>query len=96
MQNPDDYILHIKSHPDTNRRPLHVLNALKIFFPMDVAIHCFLQLEAGSTAEVTLCKTHTDLAILRRRLHGQGFVIDISATLPTESGFAPAAKNARV
>lgn len=81
MSSTNKHVLRIKDHPDTARRPTLVLNALKIFFPMDDATHYFLLLEKGRTAEVQFDKTRSDLAILRRGLQAQGFVIEITEEL---------------
>lgn len=83
MSSTNTHILRIKNHPDTARRPTLVLNALKIFFPMDAATHYFVLLEKGIAAEVQFGKTRSDLAILRRGLQAQGFVIEISEQKPT-------------
>lgn len=80
MSSTNTPVLRIKSHPDTIRRPSLVLSALKIFFPMDVAMHHFVLLEKGSAADVQFGKTRSDLAVLRRGLQAQGFVIDIIET----------------
>lgn len=82
MSSPKTHILRILSHSDIARRPTLVLSALKIFFPMDDATHYFLLLEKGRTAEVRFGRTRSDLAILRRGLQAQGFVIEVTE-LPT-------------
>jgi hypothetical protein len=78
MSNPNTHILRILSHPDIARRPTLVLSALKIFFPMDTATRYFVLLEKGSVAEAQFGKTQSDLAILRRGLQAQGFVIEVT------------------
>jgi hypothetical protein len=70
-------ILTIKTHPDIARRPKSVLNALNIFFAADTATQYFLMLEKGNTVDVQFGKTQSDLAILRRNLQGQGFIIEV-------------------
>jgi hypothetical protein len=77
MSHPNTHLLRIKSHPDTGRRPTLVLSALKIFFPMDAATHYFYCLEKGNAADVQFGKTRSDLAILRRGLQAQGFLIEV-------------------
>ena len=47
---------------------------------MDVATHYFVLLEKGSQADVQFGRTRSDLAILRRGLQAQGFVIEITET----------------
>ncbi|WP_297800015.1 hypothetical protein [Arenimonas sp. GDDSR-1] len=83
MSSTNTHVLRIKSHPDTIRRPSLVLSALKIFFPMDVATHYFVLLEKGSQADVQFGRTRSDLAILRRGLQAQGFVIEVTETQAT-------------
>jgi hypothetical protein len=77
MSSPNTHVLRILSHPDTFRRPSVVLSALKIFFPMDVATQYFLLLEKGNAADVQFGRTRSDLAILRRGLQAQGFLIEV-------------------
>jgi hypothetical protein len=85
MSSPNTHILRILSHPDIFRRPTLVLSALKIFFPMDTATRYFLLLENGNTAEVQFGRTQSDLAILRRGLQAQGFVIEVTEQLSPEN-----------
>ena len=84
MSSANTHILRIKSHPDTARRPTLVLSALKIFFPMDAATQYSLLLEKGNTADVQFGRTRSDLAILRRGLQAQGFLIEVIEQQQTE------------
>ena len=77
MGSPNKHVLCILYNPDTPRRCTLVLNALKIFFPMDVATQYFLLLEKGNAADVQFGRTRSDLAILRRGLQAQGFLIEV-------------------
>ena len=77
MSSTNTHVLRILSHPDTARRPTLVLSALKIFFPMDAATHYFYCLEQGNAADVQFGRTRSDLAILRRGLQAQGFLIEV-------------------
>jgi hypothetical protein len=77
MGSPNKHVLCILYNPDTTRRCTLVLSALKIFFPMDVATQYFLLLEKGNAADVQFGRTRSDLAILRRGLQAQGFLIEV-------------------